>query len=51
MVRPGAKAPAFFYEDSQVIWPSLPPQLPTYPYISAYQEVIYPAGTGGVWRG
>jgi hypothetical protein len=50
-VEPMPGAAAFFHEESQVIWPSLLPQQPTYPHIFAYiprsYEVIYPPGTGG----
>jgi hypothetical protein len=46
-----AEAAAFSCGQNQARWPSLSLQLPTYPHTFAYREVIYPAGTGGMWRG
>jgi hypothetical protein len=46
-----AEAAAFSCGQSQARWPSLSPQLPTYPHGFVYREVIYPAGTSGLWRG
>jgi hypothetical protein len=42
---------ALLSEQSQSLSRSLPPKLSTYPHTFAHQEVICPAGTGGMWRG